>query len=255
MRFISKSTFENDYKIKFYDLDKHMNCKVSSLINYLWDVVVSQSEYLGETQGTHIGKNLVWMLLKYDIKIHEYPKMNDVITADTVVLGVKKFYGYRTHSIRNKEGKVLVEIKSAAILVDLEKRRPTTVSDEQREVYGLVGDIKERIVLDDLASLDTAEIEKTYEVRHSDIDLNGHMNNVIYIERAMDTMPNDIINNYCLDGIKILFKKESVLGENIKVLTNITENNSDKINSVHNIFGEEGKIHTKLELSWRKLNK
>ncbi|MGL5766529.1 MAG: acyl-[acyl-carrier-protein] thioesterase, partial [Sarcina sp.] len=253
MRFVSKSTFENDYRIKFYDLDKHMNCKVSALINYLWDVVVAQSEYQGETEGTHINKDLVWMLLKYDIKIHEYPKINDVITADTVVIGVKKFYGYRTHTIRNSEGKVLVEIKSIAILVDLEKRRPTKVTQEQCDIYGLEGEYEGHVVLDDLYEIKEEEIEKIYEVRHSDIDLNGHMNNVIYIERAMDTMPNDIIDNYCLSGIKILFKKESMLGENIRVLTNIEECIDGNIKSIHNIIGEDEKIHTKLEFIWRKL--
>ena len=252
MKYISKSRFENDYRIKFYDLDKHMNCKISSLINYLLDVVVVQSEYSGETEGTHINNDLVWMLLKYDIKIHQYPKVNDIIIADTNVIGVKKFYGYRTHTIKNKDGKVLVEMNSASILVDLEKRRPTTVTDQQKEAYGLDGDIKERITLDDLESIASGAVEKIYEVRHSDIDLNGHMNNIIYIERAMDTMPNDIIDNYCLCGIKVFFKKESVLNENIKVLTNLEED-SEILYSTHNIFGEDGKIHTKLELQWCKL--
>ena len=253
MKYISRSTFENDYRIKFYDLDKHMNCKISSLINYLLDVVVAQSEYLGETHGTHINKNLAWMLLKYDIKIHEYPKINDVITADTTVIGVKKFYGYRTHTIKNKDGKILVEMKSASILVDLEKRRPTSITDEQKKVYGLDEDITERIVLDDLTNIKEATIEKIYEVRHSDIDLNGHMNNIIYIERAIDTMANDIVDNYYLCGIKVFFKKESRLNENIKVLTNIN-NSNEKLSSIHNILGEDGKIHTKLELKWCKLN-
>ncbi|MGL4453270.1 MAG: acyl-[acyl-carrier-protein] thioesterase [Sarcina sp.] len=253
MRFISKSTFENDYRIKFYDLDKHMNCKVSNLINYMWDVVVAQSEYQGETEGTHIQKSLAWMLLKYDIKINEYPKVNDVITADTVVKGVKKFYGYRTHSIRNNEGKTLVDVTSNAILVDLDKRRPTKVNDEQREVYGLVGDYEDNTKLDDLANVEKVDIEKVYEVRHSDIDLNGHMNNVIYIERAMDSMPNDIIDEYCISNVKVLFKKESVLSENIKVLTNIKRLEDGTINSIHNIVGEDDKIRTKLEFKWRKL--
>lgn len=254
MKFISKSTFENDYRIKFYDVDKHMNCKISTLVNYLWDVVVAQSEYLGETEGTHIQKNLAWMLLKYDIKIHEYPKINDIITADTVVIGVKKFYGYRTHSVRNQEGKVLVEIKSTAILVDLNKRRPTKVTQEQCDVYGLEAEYDGHIVLDDLMDIDEFDIEKIYEVRHSDIDLNNHMNNITYIERAIDTMPNDIVEKYSLDGVKILFKKESLLGENLKVLTKIEDTKNKKFKSIHNIVGEDGKLRTKLELIWKEIN-
>lgn len=253
MRFISKSTFENDYRIKFYDVDKHMNCKISSLVNYLWDVVVAQSEYLGETHGTHINNNLVWLLLKYDIKIYEYPKINDVITADTVVIGVKKFYGYRTHTIRNQEGKVMVEISSIAILVDFDKRRPTKVTQEQYDIYGLDGELQEHLPLDDLATVENIDIEKVYEVKNSDIDLNNHMNNIKYIERAIDSVPADIMGDYCLEGVKILFKKESVLGEHMTVTTQIIKHEDSKITTIHNIMGEDGKLRTKLELKWRTL--
>lgn len=41
--------FEKEYKINIFDVDSEHKCKFSSLVDYLWDVVISQSDYLGET--------------------------------------------------------------------------------------------------------------------------------------------------------------------------------------------------------------
>lgn len=40
-------------------------------MNYLWDVVMSQSETLGETEKGLV-HNCLWVLLKYDLKIMKF---------------------------------------------------------------------------------------------------------------------------------------------------------------------------------------
>ena len=82
------NTFTKDYTINIYDVDSNMNCKYSSLMNYLWDVVISQTDTLGETDHGLV-HNCVWVLLKYDLKILEYPKFRDVITVETEAIGIK----------------------------------------------------------------------------------------------------------------------------------------------------------------------
>ncbi|MDU4145776.1 acyl-ACP thioesterase domain-containing protein, partial [Clostridium sp.] len=98
------NTFTKDYTINIYDVDSNMNCKYSSLMNYLWDVVISQTDSLGETKHGLV-HNCVWVLLKYDLKILEYPKFRDRITVETEAIGIKKLYGYRRCTIKNSVGK------------------------------------------------------------------------------------------------------------------------------------------------------
>lgn len=80
------TAFEKEYRINIIDVDTKHQCKFSSLINYLWDVVISQSDSLGETKDGLIHNNCVWALLKYNLKMYEYPKFKDVITVNTKVL-------------------------------------------------------------------------------------------------------------------------------------------------------------------------
>lgn len=246
------NTFEKEYKINIYDVDSEHNCKFSSLVDYLWDVVISQSDYLGETTEGFVNNNCVWVVLNYDITIHEYPKYKDVITVDTTALGWKKFYGYRQNTIKNSEGKIIGEVISTAILIDFEKRRPMKISADQIEIYGLKEELDKVPPLDDIPKIEKEDYIKDYPIRFSDIDSNGHVNNVRYMEMAMDTLPRSILNNYKLFNIKVLFKKETSDGDILHISSQVIENENDKITTIHNITGGSGKLLTKLQFIWKK---
>lgn len=56
----------------------------------------------------------------------------------------------------------------------------------------------------------------TYTIQRRDIDTNGHVNNLHYIDYALETLPEDIYNSNEFDNIEIHYKKEIKYGETIK---------------------------------------
>ena len=225
--------FKKEYKINIFNVDSEHKCKFSSLVDFLWDVVISQSDYLGETKEGFVHNQCIWVLLKYDITIYEYPKFRDTITVDTRVLGTKKFYGYRQNTIKNSEGKVIGEVFSTAILIDFEKRRPMRISPAQSEIYELDGELDEVPPLDDIPKIQKEDYIKDYPVRYSDIDSNGHVNNVKYMEMAIDTLPRSILNEYELYNIKVLFKKETTDGDTLHISSEVIDNDNDNIFTIY----------------------
>ncbi|GAA0866003.1 acyl-[acyl-carrier-protein] thioesterase [Paraclostridium tenue] len=244
--------FKKEYKINIFNVDSNHKCKFSSLVDFLWDVVISQSDYLGETKEGFVHNQCIWVLLKYNITIYEYPKFRDTITVDTKVLGSKKFYGYRQNTIKNSEGKVICEAFSTAILIDFEKRRPMRISSTQSQIYGLNGELVEVPPLDDLPKIQKEDYTKDYPVRYSDIDSNGHVNNVKYMEMAMDTLPRFILNEYKLFNIKVLFKKETTYGDTLHISSEVINNDNNNITTVHKITNNNGNLLTKLQFIWKK---
>ena len=55
-----------------------------------------------------------------------------------------------------------------------------------------------------------------FKVRYTDIDSNNHVNNTKYIDWAIETLPEDIVNNYVLDEVKVTFEKECKYGRRSK---------------------------------------
>lgn len=247
-----KDFFEKEYTINIFNVDSEHKCKFSSLADFLWDVIIAQSDYLGETSEGFVNNNCIWVLLKYDITIYEYPKFKDKITVQTKVLGTKKFYGYRQNTIKNSEGKIIGEVFSTAILIDFEKRRPMRISPEQSEIYGLKEELDEVPPLDDITKIQKVDFMKDYPVRYSDIDSNGHVNNVKYIEMAIDTLPRSILNEYNLFNIKVLFKKETTANDILHISSEVIYNENNDITTIHDITSDNGKLLTKLQIIWKK---
>ncbi|MDV4149595.1 thioesterase [Clostridium sp. AL.422] len=244
--------FSKDYTINIYDVDSSYKCKYSSIMNYLWDVIVSQSDSLGETDHGFVN-NCIWVLLKYDLDIIEYPKFRETIKVETDIVGVKKLYGYRSLAIRNSEDKVIISGISTAILIDFEERRPVKMSPEQYKIYGIEKELEKNIPLDDFINLEESKYSKDYMIRYSDIDSNKHVNNVKYIEMAVDTLPRNILNEYEISKIKVLFKHESMDESLLHIHSDVIKNNDGTLTTVHSILDDNhNKPITKLEFKWIK---
>lgn len=74
-----------------------------------------------------------------------------------------------------------------------------------------------------------------------------------YLEMAVDCLPENIVLDYEISNIKVLFKKEATLGDTLILETDILEE-SNSITTVHRFINRKtDKVITKLELKWRKL--
>lgn len=58
-------------------------------------------------------------------------------------------------------------------------------------------------------------LDHNFTVRHSQIDMNNHMNNVMYIDPMWDAIPN--AGDYVINSLSIRFFHETLLGEEVSV--------------------------------------
>ena len=106
--------------------------------------------------------------------------------------------------------------------------------------------------MDDILKVKNENYSKEYSIRYSDIDSNGHVNNVRYMEMAIDTLPRSILNEYDLFNIKVLFKKETTDGDTVHISSEVINNENDEITTIHSITSNTEKLLTKLQFSWKK---
>ena len=58
-------------------------------------------------------------------------------------------------------------------------------------------------------------LDHNFTVRHSQIDMNNHMNNVMYIDPMWDAIPH--AGDYVINSLSIRFFHETLLGEEVSV--------------------------------------
>lgn len=92
-----------------------------------------------------------------------------------------------------------------------------------------------------------------FKVRMHDLDLNGHVNNAIFVEWGVETVPEKIISNFFPSNIDVVFNKESLYGDTIISQTEIRENNNSPI-TFHSIIRQQDQAElARLNISWQPL--
>jgi acyl-ACP thioesterase len=245
-------SFTKKYEIHYYEVNSKMRCKLPSIINFFEDVGTQQSENLGGGIEYCKKNNCGWVFYKYDIKMHRYPMFGETISITTQPIGFKKFYGLRKYEINDEEGNVIGEGSALFFLIDIEKRRPMRIQEEQYTFYGVDGDLDYDISMEKIEKCDEEQYQKQFDIRYSDIDSNNHVNNVKYIEWAVESVPMEVINNYAIKRIKVVYEKETTYGETVLVSATIKEIDDVNLKSYHTIRNGEGAQLTLLEAEWEK---
>ncbi|CAG7838923.1 acyl-ACP thioesterase [Clostridium novyi B str. ATCC 27606] len=241
---------EKEYEIHYYETHTKHQATITNIIDFFTDVATFQSEKLGVGLDFMMENKMAWMLYKWDINVHRYPKYREKIIVVTEPYAIKKFYAYRKFYILDENRNVIATAKSVWLLIHIEKRKPLKISSEIIKAYNLT-DKKSDIKIEKLGKLPEEYTSLEFRVRYSDIDTNGHVNNEKYAAWMLESLPRNIISEYTLINIKITYKKETLYGENIRVLTGIKES-EDKVVFIHNVIRENGELLTEGETVWKK---
>ena len=99
------------------------------------------------------------------------------------------------------------------MIVDLKKQKPIVMPAFMDEIR--LPDRK-RAIEDNFPKMSVPKnptSERTFDVRLSDLDINQHVNNVKYIEWALETVPLDTWRTKILSELEVSFRSETKYGE------------------------------------------
>ena len=223
---MDKSTFEKEYEVQYHEIDFKGRLLVTSLINYFADVATKHSEAIGGSLKYLKEKGIAWVLYK--------------------ACSFKKFYAYRTFHVMDEEGNVIAYANSLWILIDVSRRKILRITQDMYKMYGINGKSEYLIDIKKIKLPEKFSIEKSFEVRYSDIDTNRHVNNVKYVDWIIETIPLDIVLNYSIENLNITYEKEAKYGEIITIHTELNKQDEGYI-SIHEIVDKEGKRLSAIE--------
>lgn len=246
--------YEKQYEINYYDVDFKFRCKVTSMMNFFGDIGTRQSEELGVGLDFLKEINATWVFYKYDINVIKYPKYGNKIKIITEITGFKKFYAYRDYLILDENGQILVKATALFFLIDIDKRRPVRIPKDQYNIYGIEDDLQTSIEMENIDKLTEIHNSSEFRVRYSDIDTNRHVNNVKYLEWAIEMVPLEVVKNYKLSRVKITFERELTYANSVTSNIQVIKVSDNEIKCLHKIQNEHRTEVNILETIWNLLN-
>ena len=240
--------YEREYFIHYYDCDNNLQLSVAGLLKYFEDIALLQSEDAGIGLNYYNKHNVAWVLYKWDIIINSLPKYKEKIKVLTEPISFARFYAYRSFEVRNLQNEVLITASSLWFFVDTTTRKPTKIIEDMFKGYGIGPEVKRELPIEEIRLPDKVDFQKEFFVRKSDIDLNDHVNNIKYIEWALEVVPDSVIKHYILKRLKVNYKKETHYGSKINSVVEVTGDTGLKTCS-HKIV-DEGEDICFLETQW-----
>jgi medium-chain acyl-[acyl-carrier-protein] hydrolase len=209
----SDKIWNETVRVRSYEAGADGCASILSICNYLQEAAGNHAFALGVAIDQLAAQNLFWVLSRLRVRMDTYPKWRDEIRITTWPCGVERLFAHRDFEIYGPDGRRLGVATSAWLLLDIQKRRPTRMLDVVRNfavtdrARAFEGDLGTR-----LAPPPRADAERVFRVRLSDLDVNRHVNNVNYIEWAVETVPPGAGT---LIDLQVEFLAESLSGDEV----------------------------------------
>jgi medium-chain acyl-[acyl-carrier-protein] hydrolase len=218
--------YSKEYSIHYYNSDIHLNASVTSLLRMMEDIAIQQSEERGVGLKFYHTSKVAWMLTRWKVDFIRLPKFNDTLTLRTTPKAFRGFYANREYEFYNKSDELLIRANTLWIFVNTESRRPLKIPDEMFSHYQVTDeDMKSFTKLEEVPAIDRIDHARQFEVHFKDIDTNQHVNNTLYVEWAIETLPAEIKQSHRMRSLKVNYLKETKLGD--KITANLQIENVD----------------------------
>ena len=241
--------YKGRYRIHTYEIDFRGQARLSSLLNYLQDVAGAQALQFGFSVETLFRLGLTWVLSRYHLKIERYPLFGEKIEIHTWPSGRSEFHALRDWEAYDDSGEKILAATSSWMIIDLKSKQPVSVDFLYKEKI-----ILPRRALEDnfepLPLLPSAEREVEFPVEMNHLDLNRHVNNVVYVQWALEAMPPEILWKEQAVEIEVSYKAEALYGHT--VLSRVFRPQQEEKEFWHQIVhGQNGRELARLRTRWQ----
>ena len=233
----------NNYKIGFEDIGKNNEATNRALIEIMQDIACLHGADVGHGVLEVENSKKAWMLLDWKIKVIRRPKYNEEILTQTWSRKMQRIYAYRDFILKDKEGNLVAIGTSRWIFVDIERRRPTRLTEDIMNLYE--PELDKMVFDEEIEDIkyENYLFKKDYTVLRRDIDINNHMHNLNYLDMAYDILPEEVYKDKVFDNVRIVYKKEILYGEKVECF--YTEEDGKYIVTAKT----DGKVNAIIELS------
>jgi len=201
-------TYQESFILRTCNCDFKGDWRPSAILETMQEAAGAHSELLGCGRNALLKNNIVWVLSRSQVEMHEYPKVTDQVTVETFPMPNRRWFFPRYFLFKNQEGRILGYAGTLWILMDINTRKmlpPGDVATCIPDNSDLTAPMKLPGTVDMLEG-DTKIFPRL--PRYTDLDVNQHVNNTRYADWACDALGIETMEKYCLKSLLINYSAE-----------------------------------------------
>lgn len=236
--------YTQDDIITCYRSDSHSKMRPEAFLDMAQQMAVKGAQLLSFNDDALLRLGCVWVLARMKVRFEKNVRFDENVSLSTWHKGQQGLYFLRDYRMSGNDG-VAVNSTSSWIVMNYETRRISR-DEEVMKLLDVPPQSDDHAIEEPCGKISfpggaAPELLGTHVVRYSDIDKNGHANNVKYTIWALDALPQELVMNSRLTELSINFNKEARLGEEVSLYHTRTGGKHiiEGISSGHQVFIEE----------------
>jgi acyl-ACP thioesterase len=234
-----------DYKIRLYETDETSRLTFSALCAFLEETANHHAVRLGYSVREMLKNGITWVLLRFEVRLlGDMPSEGETVTVKTWPLGLNRLFFRRDFQV-SANGRPFACAATEWTVFDINSRKTIAIPREMTEELTPPSTEKAIETLNwKLAAAEEAPVTAAFTVRKTDIDRNGHVNNVRYIDwllEAANRAEKDLLS------VTVVYRAEALYGEDVSVRTSV----SGEKEVLQGIFNSSGKELIRAKILFR----
>lgn len=211
------------FDIRTHEADMFGLARLDGLFCCFQEAAGRHARELGAGRDDLERQGCFWVLSRCWMQIDHYPAWGQKILVRTWLRGVERLFALRDFQLLGTDGKLLGSGVSAWLILDQKKHRPLRPGPYLRNIVPsheppVAGDVLQK----QTSPTGLTELRRFF-VRYSDLDVNRHVNNAVYVRWIQDSFDADMHDRFQISSIRIDYLAETGLGEHIAVLARAGE--------------------------------
>ena len=165
-----------------------------------------------------LGIQRSWVLSRLAIEMTEMPRMYTRFSVETWVESAMRYFTSRNFRVVDADGKVYGYGRSIWAMIDTESRQPTDIFSIDNGAISQWIEKENPCPIDKGGRVkmgDDARLVRTIDTYYNDVDINGHINSVKYIEHVLDLWPLDWHREHQVRRFEIAYVAEAHQGDQL----------------------------------------
>ncbi len=160
--------------------------------------------------------NYTWVLSRLAVELDEMPYQYEDFSIQTWVENVYRLFTDRNFAIIDKEGKKIGYARSVWAMISMNTRKPADLlALHSGSIVDYVCDEPCPIEKPSRIKVASKEPVAALVAKYSDIDINGHVNSIRYIEHILDLFPIEMYKEKRIRRFEMAYVAESYYGDEL----------------------------------------
>ncbi len=231
------AVFRSQFLVDATHTDCFDRLKPSSILYFVQEVAGKHCLELALDWNTLAQKRMFWAVIRHKVQVSRLPTKGETITLETWPMPTTRVAFPRSVVAYDSQGQELFRTISIWVLMDMDTRAMILPGKSGVEVPGLLRGSELSAPKSLVPVSLSAEISR--QVRYTDLDINGHMNNCRYLDWICDLLPSGFHHGHTIREFTLCYLSEAREGETLKLQWQLSHGGALRVESVRNSQTDE----------------